>query len=293
MFGGRRLCAEGEKERKTGKEDKKDLQMCKISYRIYLYNYPQGRVGTPAHVKEAHMEQIYTIPVNEAFDAAAAGEQDGCPICALYRKLEENELDLILGASMMEPAIRIRTNQEGFCHGHYTKMIGRQNRLSLALMLESHLDSVKEMLADPALGAAGEKNVRRARELEGSCYLCGRIDTSLSRMIDTVVHLWAHDPAFPGKLEAQPRFCLPHFRALCETGRTKLGKKAYLPYYRAVKGVMERYLDKLRGDVSWFCKKFDYRYDAEPWYDAKDSIERAVAFLSATDAKAKEGKKKA
>ena len=112
-------------------------------------------------------------------------------------------------------------------------------------------------------------------------------------MIDTVVHLWAHDPAFPGKLEAQPRFCLPHFRALCETGRTKLGKKAYLPYYRAVKGVMERYLDKLRGDVSWFCKKFDYRYDAEPWYDAKDSIERAVAFLSATDAKAKEGKKKA
>ena len=46
------------------------------------------------------MEQIYTIPVNEAFDAA-----DGCPFCALWRKLEENELDLILGASMMEPDV--------------------------------------------------------------------------------------------------------------------------------------------------------------------------------------------
>lgn len=55
------------------------------------------------------MEQIYTIPVNEAFEAGAADPSCGCPICALYRKLEEDELDLILGASMMEPDVRIRT----------------------------------------------------------------------------------------------------------------------------------------------------------------------------------------
>ena len=47
------------------------------------------------------MEQIYTIPVNEAFEAGAADASCGCAFCALYRKLEENELDLILGASMM------------------------------------------------------------------------------------------------------------------------------------------------------------------------------------------------
>ena len=56
------------------------------------------------------MERIYTIPVNEAFDASMADPACGCPICALYRKLEENELDLILGGSMMEPDVRIRTN---------------------------------------------------------------------------------------------------------------------------------------------------------------------------------------
>ena len=76
------------------------------------------------------MEQIYTIPVNEAFDAARETPALGCPICALYHRLEENELDLILGASMMEPDIRIRTNAEGFCHDHFTKMAGRRNRLS-------------------------------------------------------------------------------------------------------------------------------------------------------------------
>ena len=41
-------------------------------------------------------EKIYTIPVNEAFDLA-----DGCPVCRLYKKLEENELEIILGASQI------------------------------------------------------------------------------------------------------------------------------------------------------------------------------------------------
>jgi hypothetical protein len=236
------------------------------------------------------MEQIYTIPVNEAFDTAEA-TQSGCPVCALYRKLEDTELDLILGASMMEPDIRIRTNKEGFCPNHFSKMAARQNRLSLALMLESHLDSVKELLSDAPLSAPGAKPVKRLTDLEGSCYLCNRIDTSLSRMMETTVYLWHTDDAFKRKLDAQPRFCLPHYRALIERGRQKLPKKEYPAFYRSMKSIEERYLEKLRGDVSWFCKKFDYRYDEEPWYDAKDSIERTVGFLCATDVKAREGKK--
>ena len=35
----------------------------------------------------------------------------------------------------------------------------------------------------------------------------------------------------------------------------------------------------LTDDISWFCKKFDYRYDAEPWYNSKDAVERAIKFI--------------
>ena len=78
------------------------------------------------------MEQIYTIPINEAFDALTAeGAPCECPVCRLEGRLEENELDLILGASMMEPDIRIKTNAEGFCRDHYKKMLGMKNRLGL------------------------------------------------------------------------------------------------------------------------------------------------------------------
>ena len=43
--------------------------------------------------------------------------------------------------------------------------------------------------------------------------------------------------------------------------------------------MVEPYFDQLREDVSWFCKKFDYRYDQEPWYNSKDAVERAIIFL--------------
>ena len=67
------------------------------------------------------MEQLYTIPVNEAYDASAADAACGCPMCALHTKLEENELELILGASMMEPDIRQKTTELGFCRRHFAR----------------------------------------------------------------------------------------------------------------------------------------------------------------------------
>ena len=36
------------------------------------------------------------------------------------------------------------------------------------------------------------------------------------------------------------------------------------------------------GDVSWFCKKFDYRYEKEDWKNSKDAVERALDFLNGT-----------
>ena len=59
-----------------------------------------------------------------------------------------------------------------------------------------------------------------------------------------------------------------------------MSKKDYDEFYKAVSKIENEYMDTLCGDVSWFCKKFDYRYTDEPWYNSKDSIERATAFLN-------------
>ena len=64
------------------------------------------------------MEQIYTIPVNEAFEKVQEEGFCTCPFCLMYNRLEDKELDLILGASMMEPDVRLKTNEAGFCPEH-------------------------------------------------------------------------------------------------------------------------------------------------------------------------------
>jgi len=231
------------------------------------------------------MEQIYTIPVNEAFDASAADHACGCPMCALYNKLEENELDLILGASMMEPDVRIQTNKEGFCRTHYDMMFVRKNRLGMALTLESHLkelgDDLKAGLLGTVMGKAEARPVKRIKALEGSCYVCRRIDFHFQHMAETVIYLYDTKEEFRKKLAAQPYFCLPHYRMLLERGDVRLGKKQMAEFTDVMQKIELGYLAQLTEDVSWFCKKFDYRYDAEPWKNSKDSVERAIKFLRA------------
>jgi hypothetical protein len=229
------------------------------------------------------MEQIYTIPVNEAFDASAADHSCGCPMCALYRKLEENELDLILGASMMEPDVRIKTNEKGFCRTHYDMMFVRKNRLGMALTLESHLNELKKDLETGFIAGIvakpGTTPLKRIEKLEESCYVCERIDFHFQHMAETVVYLFESEDAFGKLIKDQPYFCLPHYRLLLEKAQHRLQKKKLADFAQITEAVQKNYLDALSEDVSWFCKKFDYRYEDEPWKNSKDSVERAMAFL--------------
>lgn len=234
------------------------------------------------------MQQIYTIPVHEALEACAADHSCGCPMCRLFCKLEQDELDLILGASMMEPDVRIKTNEKGFCRTHYDMMFVRKNRLGMALTLESHLAELQKDLRAGLLGnLVGRPDARpqkRIAELERSCYVCERIDFHFQHMAETVALLFEADERvgeFAEKLKSQPYFCLPHYRLLLEKGAARLSKKRMAEFTEILSGVVEHYLDELMGDVSWFCKKFDYRYESEPWGNSKDSVERAMAFLRA------------
>ena len=228
------------------------------------------------------MEQIYTIPVGEAFDLVGEKPECGCPFCVLYRKLQNDEIDIILGASMMEPDIRIKTNEHGFCLSHYTMMLGRKRMLGMGLILESHLAEVKKKLDGPVIfGDKRAAAVSALGKLECDCYVCSRIDKNLNAMIATASYLWESDSNdFRRRFAGAPYFCLPHYRALIDYSSKKMNKRLFRDFYDVAHGIEEKYIDELTGDVSWFCKKFDYRYDEEPWKDSKDAVERAVKFLS-------------
>ncbi len=230
------------------------------------------------------MEQIYTIPVNEAFESSMNDNTKGCPFCTLFNMLENDEIDLILGASMMEPDVRIRTNEQGFCFTHYQMMMARRNRLQLALILESHLLEVFGKIKGGGMGelisGAGSGAMKTLSKLNEDCYVCGRIEHNFALMIETAVLLWENDEQFRAKTAAQPYFCLPHYERFISTAKARMNKKKFAGFFEAVSKVENAYFEKLNNDVSWFCKKFDYRYQDEPWYDSKDAVERAVKFVA-------------
>ena len=84
-------------------------------------------------------EDICSIPINAIF-----GPKDGCPICRMRDMLEERLTKYITDAAMMEPDVRIETNRLGFCKDHFDMILSVGSRLSVALILESHLKEIEE-----------------------------------------------------------------------------------------------------------------------------------------------------
>ena len=227
------------------------------------------------------LEKIYTIPVNEAFDLCRDDPEQGCPFCRLYRKLENDEIELILGASMMEPDVRIQTNELGFCGRHFDIMFERNNRLGLALILESHLDVIRESCEPGGLFDSRTAQIpEKLEKLEHTCYVCKRIEHSFGKMVENAVYLYDTEQEFREKTKTEPYYCLPHYRMFLNAGKAHMNKKRYPEFRKALAETVNKYFDELRGDVSHFCKKFDYRYENEPWGNSKDSVERAIRFVS-------------
>jgi hypothetical protein len=145
-------------------------------------------------------------------------------------------------------------------------------------------DELRKEIDDSALlalvGRVGAAAPKRLSKLDTSCYICSRIDHNFSRMLSNAALLWTEEETFRAKVQKQPYICLPHFRMWLETAKNEM-KKGYPDFYKEVSKPVYDYFDTLREDVSWFCKKFDYRYEKEDWGNSKDSVERARKFLCA------------
>ncbi len=230
------------------------------------------------------MEQIYTIPINEAFEKGMEEGKCDCPICKLFDKLEKKEVEMALGPSMMEPSTRMITNEKGFCPEHFKMLVEENNSLSLALVLESHLMTIKDKMDGNFItnlfGGKSRNHLKTTKGVSGSCFICERLEPHYNRMIENTVLLYAYDSQFKVKLKAQKYFCLPHYQMLVSHAKKTLDKRKYEDFFEDISAVENKYFEKIIKDVSWYCKKFDYRYDSEPWYDSKDAVERAIRFLS-------------
>lgn len=203
----------------------------------------------------------------------------GCPFCTLAARLESDELDLILGASMMEPDIRIQTNKLGFCPDHFSKMLRHGKRLPLALILESHLNELKSDTMKKGVVKSPEKAAARIRELNSTCYVCKRIGDNYYRMLANAAYMWGQDFDFRKKFASQPYLCGRHFADICEVAKKEVGKRLAPDLCAAAAQLYGNKLEDLSDEVSRFCRSFNHSYQDEPIGNAATSVERSIEFL--------------
>ncbi len=221
-------------------------------------------------------DSILTIPISEILEP-----KDGCPICRMRDMLEQRTVEYIMGAAMMEPDVRIETNRAGFCHIHFRQMMKQKNRLSLALMLQTHLASVDEQLFSRKK-LFEPKNARKQKlsQINESCFVCEKVDWGMERLMRTFFEMYSHDD-IKKLLSEQEYICLPHYDLLQSLAPVYLQKGELDSFVKQVSTLTEKYIASLYEDVSHYCNMYDYRNtgkDAD-WGNSKDSIERAIKFL--------------
>ena len=235
-------------------------------------------------------EVIYTIPVNDAFNTPCE-----CPLCELEAKMSADLLNYFMGPSMMEPDVRISTNEKGFCKTHLTAMYNRQeNRLGLGLMLHTHLSDLGADLNDKLSKAIPAKDSNLMSRIKGdykenlkkmaeevdrrvtSCALCERVEYTMDRYIDVIMWQYFEDAAFRDKFDHSKGFCLPHLSLLLRGAAKYLTQKQATVFINNLCSVQNPSMDVLRDDLLWFTQKFDYRNEKEPWKNSHDAVPRTI-----------------
>ena len=157
-------------------------------------------------------ETLYTIPVNEGFEA-----EDECPFCAMERTEEQRAIRYYVGpgASYMEPDVRASTDRAGFCSCHMKKLYDYGNTLGSALMLQTYYAGLLEEL-DAQLdhyevaAKPGLLSRKKARNTENaywqqlqsrvdSCAVCEKVEYNMERYFSTFFAL-VKDAEFRGKV---------------------------------------------------------------------------------------------
>ncbi|MBR1863633.1 MAG: hypothetical protein IJ806_06070 [Ruminococcus sp.] len=223
-------------------------------------------------------ESILTIPVTEIFEPKC-----GCPICCLRDTLEQRTVDYIMGAAMMEPDVRIETNRQGFCKIHFEQMRNCKNRLSLALMLQTHLQSLqKNVLNRQSIFEGKNAKQKRVSAVNNDCFVCDKIEWGMSRIMVTLFELYVQQSEFRDLFSQQELLCLPHYDMLTSACADHMDKNCQKRFREACSELTEKYLAGLEKDITHYCNMYDYRNtgaDAD-WGNSKDSIERAIKFLT-------------
>ena len=121
-----------------------------------------------------------------------------------------------------------------------------------------------------------QKQSQALSDMAGTCIMCETIRENMERYLHTFFHLYKNDTEFRNHFDASMGVCLPHTADLVRVATEELSAKEAAEFIRTLMRLEEKNMDRMQEDISWFIKKFDYRYENESWKNSKDAVERTV-----------------
>ena len=222
-------------------------------------------------------EKIYEIPLNDAFDTDCE-----CALCELESALEKKNVEFCLGPAMMKPEFRIDTNNTGFCRHHLGMMLKETNKLPLALVLDTHFNTISEIFSSrKGISKAPDIDsiINRLNELNHSCIICNFINEVMDKYINVVLYMWLTDDGFKKKIANSKGFCIKHFLMLLKKAKSELRKKDANVFCADILKLQQQEFKRVNDDIYWFTQKFDYKNADADWKNSKDAPQRGSAKL--------------
>ena len=231
-------------------------------------------------------EHIDTIPLWEAFR-----EEGECPLCRLHSRNEAKYREYFMGASVMEPDVRVETNKKGFCARHYGQMFRMSNRLSLALSTHTYLKDVIARVEEDAKAregapkkaglfsrrsAAAPADAAGVEAVAGTCILCERLEDTMRQYVETLYVTWKKESEFRRVFATGKGFCLPHYAQLLREAPKNLSGGDLAEFTKTLIQTERENLARIEKELEWFTLKFDYRNADKPWGNSEDAVERTL-----------------
>ena len=161
----------------------------------------------------------------------------------------------------------------------------QDNRLGMAWVMKTHFDKTindikKVMPSGPAKlikkGISDSPLIKYIDNLDNSCFVCDRINNFFDQYVDTIFFLWKKDDEFKEKFKSAKGFCTPHYSLLLKKAAAHLKGDDLESFIGIINDMYITNMERVRDDLAWFINKFDYKYQNEPWYNAKDSVIRSL-----------------
>ncbi|MDE6201529.1 MAG: hypothetical protein K2M47_06615 [Clostridiales bacterium] len=212
--------------------------------------------------------QIQTMPIWDAYKT-----HDGCPLCAIFADREKRLVGQYLAENVMDPDFRSTSNRIGFCPEHIRQMYAGQNKLGLALQLETRAAEMAKLLSKAPTDKKSAKKTAAMIEDHRGCVICNALKEPMERYYMTIAAMYANESEFP-ELFREAHHCLAHAAMLYDAAA--YAGKSVKDYLSALTDGIKRDLKRTESDMRAFADCFDFRNNQKP--DAQ-AIPRAIGVL--------------